>query len=62
MEGGGLKDHEFLNPIVGSRVVQAAAVAAGFGNVVIEATCRIGVRPCRVCVCECELEGDGQAP
>lgn len=48
------ENHEFLNPIVGFRTVQAAAVAAGFSNAVIEATCRVGVRPCsllaRTCV------------
>lgn len=47
------ENHEFLNPIVGFRAVQAAAVAAGFSNVVIEATCRARVRPCtpRACIC-----------
>lgn len=47
MEGGKNKqlnqkekreNHEFLNPIVGFRAVHAA-VAAGFSNAVIEATC-----------------------
>lgn len=59
------ENHEFLNPIVGFRAVQAAAVAAGFSNAFIEATCRVGVRPCRprvsVCVCvsvkEREIDG-----
>ncbi len=62
------ENHEFLNPIVGFRAVQAAAVAAGFSNAVIEATCRVGVRPCRlsvcvyVCLCVCEREGDRRVP
>lgn len=45
------ENHEFLNPIVGFRAVQAAAVAAGFSNVVRGATCKVGVRPCRPFVC-----------
>lgn len=62
MEGGKKKqlnqrekkeNHEFLNPIVGFRAAQAAAVAAGFSNAVIEATCGVGVRPCRLCACVC---------
>lgn len=57
------ENHEFLNPIVGFRAVQAAAVAAGFSNAVIETTCRVGVRPCRPSVCVCvsvkEREIDG---
>lgn len=47
------ENHEFLNPIVGFRAAQAAAVAAGFSNAVIEATCRVGVRPCRPHACVC---------
>lgn len=55
MEGGkklNLKEkrenHEFLNPIVGFKALQAvAAAAAGFSNAFIERTCRVGVRPCR---------------
>lgn len=50
------ENHEFLNPIVGFRAVQAAAVAAGFSNAVIETTCRVGVRRCRVCACFSERE------
>lgn len=56
------ENHEFLNPIVGFGAVQAAAVAAGLSNVVIDATCRVGVRPCRPRVCVCEREGDIRAP
>lgn len=48
------ENHEFLNPIVGFRAVQAAAVAAVFSNAVMEATCRVGVRPCRPCVYVCQ--------
>lgn len=44
---------------MGFRTVQAAAVAAGFSNAVIEATCRVGVRPCRPCVSVKESEIDG---
>lgn len=33
--------------------MQAAAVAAVFSNVVIEATCRVGVRPSRPKMCMC---------
>lgn len=60
MEGGGEKlnlkekteNHEFLNPIVGFKALQAvAAAAAGFSNAFIEMTCRVGVRPCRRCGC-----------
>ena len=45
---------------------QAAAVAAGLSNAVIEATCRVGVRPCRpracvMCVCE-RARGDRRVP
>lgn len=62
-KGGKKGNHEFLNPIVGSKAAQAAAVAvaAGVSNAVIEATCRVRVRPCRPCVCvsvkEREIDG-----
>lgn len=46
VEGENKGNHEFLNPIVGFRAVKAAAVAAGFCNVVTEATCGVGVRLC----------------
>lgn len=53
------ENHEFLNPIVGFRAVQAAAVAAGFSNAVIEVTCRVGGQAMRsMCVCVTEREGN----
>lgn len=43
---------------MGFRGVQAVAVAAGFSNAVIEAACRVGVRPCRMCACVFEKESE----